>query len=66
MFLHFHGKYNMILFVLQIPDHIQIKTFFLSFLFYNLITYIKKVQTHTRIPFYYVFLIHPHLHVTNH
>ena len=26
MFLHFHGKYNIILFVLQILDHIQIKT----------------------------------------
>ena len=26
MFLYFHGKYNMILFVLQIFDHIQIKT----------------------------------------
>jgi hypothetical protein len=26
MFLHFHGKYNMILFILQILDHIRIKT----------------------------------------
>jgi len=26
MFLHFHGKYNMILFILKILDHIQIKT----------------------------------------
>jgi len=32
MFLHFHGKYNMILFVLKIFNHIQIKQLiFLSF-----------------------------------
>ena len=48
MFLHFHGKYNMILFVLQILDYIQIKTlnsFCLFFYFYNSITYIK-IHTH--------------------
>jgi len=36
MFLHFHGKYNMILFFLEIFNHIQIKHLilfvFLSFL----------------------------------
>ena len=50
MFLHFHGKYNMILFILQILDHIQIKTLNSLFLFYNSITYVqKKIQTHTHI-----------------
>jgi hypothetical protein len=40
MFLHFHGKYNMILFVLEIFNHIQIKQLilFILFYFYNLIT----------------------------
>jgi hypothetical protein len=33
MFLYFHRKYNMILFVLEIFDYIQIKTLF-SFLLY--------------------------------
>jgi hypothetical protein len=53
MFLHFHRKYNMILFVLHILDHIQIKTlnsFFFCLFFYNSITYIKK-QTHTHLFF---------------
>jgi len=31
MFLYFHGKYNMILFVPKILDHMQIKTLNLFF-----------------------------------
>jgi len=48
MFLHFHGKYNMILFVLEIFNHIQIKQLilfvFFDFLQFNNIK--KKIQTH--------------------
>jgi hypothetical protein len=61
MFLHFHRKYNMILFVLEIFDYIQIKTLFFFFDFF--LTFTKN--THTFF-FYYVFLLHSHLHVTNH
>jgi len=49
MFLHFHRKYNMILFILQILNHIQIKTLNSLFLFYNSITYVKKKYKHTHI-----------------
>jgi hypothetical protein len=52
MFLHFHGIYNMILFVFKIIDHMQIKTltlFFIFFIFFNIYkTYIKKYEKHTR------------------
>jgi hypothetical protein len=64
MFLHFHGKYNMILFVLKIINHMQIKTFnssfFYLFYFFNIYkTYIKKYKnTHTHIAFYYAQLTH--------
>jgi hypothetical protein len=62
MFLHFYGKYNMILFVLKILDRMQIKIFnsffFLTFTKHTL----KKVQTHTS-PFYYVLHLHLHLQV---
>jgi hypothetical protein len=47
MFLYFLRKYNMILFILKILDHMQIKTLnFCLFDFYKSTTYIKKVQTH--------------------
>ena len=43
MFLYFHKKYNMILFVPKILDHIHIKTLnFYLFDFYNSTTYKKK------------------------
>ena len=51
MFLYFHEKYNMILFVLKIFDRMQIKTFnsfFYLFYFFNIYkTYIKNTKTHT-------------------
>ena len=66
IFLHFHKKYNMILFIPKILDHIQIKTLnFYLFDFYNSTTYIKKKKyKQTHISFYYVFLIHPYI-ITN-
>jgi hypothetical protein len=57
MFLHFHEKYNMILFVLKILDRIQIKTlnfffflfiYFLSFLILTLKENIHKKITNTQ------------------
>jgi hypothetical protein len=43
MFLYFHMKYNMILFVSKILDHMHIKTLnFYLFNFYHPTTYIKK------------------------
>jgi hypothetical protein len=47
MFLHFYGKYNMILFVLKILDRMQIKIFN-SFFFNIYKTYIKKKYKHTQ------------------
>jgi len=41
MFLHFHGKYNMILFVLEIFNHIQIKQL-IPFIFFLLFLTIKE------------------------
>jgi hypothetical protein len=61
MFLYFHEKYNMILFVLKIFDRMQIKTFnsfFYLFDFFNIYkTYIKKYKN-THITFYYAQLPH--------
>ena len=67
MFLYFHRKFSMILFVPKILDHMQIKTLIvLSFWFYKSITYKKKhTHTHTHIPFYYAFLIHPYVITDN-
>ena len=65
IFLHFHRKYNIILFIPKILDHIQIKTLnFYLFDFYNSTTYIKKKYKQTHISFYYVFLIHQYI-ITN-
>jgi hypothetical protein len=62
MFLHFHGKYNMILFVPKILDHMQIKTlnfFYLFFIF--IIQQHTNTHTHTHIPFLLCFSQYTHV-----
>jgi len=55
MFLYFHGKYNMILLVPKILDHMQIKT--LNFFFFFIIQ--QHTNTHTHPLFIMFFSIHP-------
>jgi len=56
MFLHFHGKYNMILFILEIFNHIQIKQL-IPFVFLLFLTIKENIQKKTKHPppllFYY-------------
>jgi len=55
MFLYFHIKYNIILFVLEIFDYIQIKTLFLLFFF----TFTEK-NTHT---FFFIIIMFSHIYM---
>jgi hypothetical protein len=55
MFLYFHGKYNMILFVLEIFNHIQIKQLIL-FVFFDFLQFnnIKKKYKHIHLLYYFL------------
>jgi hypothetical protein len=58
MFLHFHGKYNMILFVLEIFNHIQIKQL-IPFVFFLLFLTIKEnIQKKNKTPTTTTFLLY--------
>jgi len=62
IFLHFHKKYNMILFIPKILDHIQIKTLnFYLFDFYNSTTYIKKKNTNKPTSLFIMFFSYTHI-----
>ena len=63
--LHFHGKYNTILFVLKIFNHIQIKQLIL-FVFFILFLTIKenihkKQNTHSHYFFTILILLHVYI-----
>jgi hypothetical protein len=68
MFLHFHGKYNMILFVFKIFNHIQIKQSIL-FVFFILFLTIKEnihktKKTKHPLPLLFTILIMLHVYRT--